>query len=116
MVFRNSSSVELPFDSGSLLRAATAKKDAGDLEGAIKLLERFWSEEPFVSSGYPAASYLKLPMYLQKAGRRDDAWRAMNLLMTSYIYPTANQNNQVLPMTRSEIYDKMRLFWQREDE
>ena len=103
-------------EPGALLREATAKKERGDLDGAIELLTQFWSLEPFTSSGYPVETYLKLPMYLQKAGRRDDAWRALNVLITGYLYPTAEQNDQVLPMTRSDIYDKMRLFWQREGE
>ena len=53
-------------------------------------------------------------MYLQTAGRRDEAWRILTELLASYVLPTEKLNEQVLPMMRSEIYDKMRLFWQRE--
>lgn len=113
----NSSSATLQqIDSGTLLREATANKAAGNINGAIELLRQFWLAEPFGSSGYGVEAYLKLPMYLQHAGRRDDAWRALSLLMTDYVLSTAKLNDQVLPMVRSEIYDKMRLFWQREGE
>jgi hypothetical protein len=103
-------------DSGALLREATAKKEAGDINGAIDVLKQFWSVEPFASSGYSIEAYLRLPMYLQKASRRDEGWRALNVLMKCYHLPTAKQNDQVLPMIRSDIYDKMCLFWQREGE
>lgn len=105
-----------PIDSGALLRGATARKAAGNVNGAIELLNQFWVAEPFGSSGYGVEAYLKLPMYLQYAGRRDEAWRALNALMTGYVLSTAKLNEQVLPMMQSEIYDKMRLFWQREGE
>lgn len=105
-----------PSDSGALLRGATAHKTAGNLNGAIELLKQFWVAEPFGSSGYGVEAYLKLPMYLQHAGRSDEAWSALNALMTGYVFSTAKLNEQVLPMMQSEIYDKMRLFWQREGE
>lgn len=105
-----------PIDSGALLREATANKAAGNVNGAIELLKRFWIAEPFGSSGYGVEAYLKLPMYLQVAGRRDEAWRTLNVLIADYVLSTPKLNDQVLPMMRSEIYDKMRLFWQREGE
>ncbi len=55
----------------------------------------------------------RLPLYLQKAGRNDEAWREFNLLLT-HGFPNQIKNLEVLPMEHSEIYDKMRLFLQRE--
>ena len=74
-----------PIDSGALLREATANKTAGNINGSIELLKRFWVAEPFGSSGYGVEAYLKLPMYLQVAGRRDEAWRTLNVLIADYV-------------------------------
>lgn len=103
-------------DSSALLRNATAEKSSGNIEGAIGLLQTFWQAEPFASSGHGIEAYLRLPMYLQQAGRSDEAWKTLNVLAEDYVLSTAQLNEQVLPMMRSEIYDKMRLFWQREGE
>lgn len=105
---------ERPIDSGALLREATACKAAGNLDGAIDLLKQFWLAEPFETSGHTLEAYLRLPMYLQNAGRRDEAWRILTELLANYVLSTEKLNEQVLPMMHSEIYDKMRLFWQRE--
>jgi hypothetical protein len=105
-----------PIDSGALLRNATSEKATGNINGAIELLKQFWEEEPFVSSGYGVEAYLKLPMYLQQAGRGDEAWRTLKILLSDYVLSSAKLNEQTLPMARSDIYDKMRLFWQREGE
>lgn len=103
-------------DSGELLKKATAQKSAGNITGAIELLRQFWLDEPFGTTGYGIESFLKLPMYLQQAGRRDEAWQALNVLMSDFVLSTEKLNHQVLPMMHSEICDKMRLFWQREGE
>lgn len=103
-------------DSGELLKQATANKAAGNLDRAIELLKQFWIAEPLGSGGYSVEAYLKLPMYLQHAGRRDEAWGLLNKLLTDYVLSIPKLNDQVLPMVWSEIYDKMRLLWQREGE
>lgn len=53
-------------------------------------------------------------MYLQQAGQNDEAWRTLKTLLNDYGLSDAKQNEQIVPMARSVIYDKMRLFWQRE--
>lgn len=105
-----------PIDSGALLKNATSEKADGNINGAIELLKRFWEEEPFASSGHGVEAYLKLPMYLQQAGRGDEAWRTLKILLNDYALSNTKLNEQILPMARSDIYDKMRLFWQREGE
>src|SRR5258707_14181075 len=89
-----------PIDSGALLRNATAEKADGNINGAIELLKRFWEEEPFASSGYGVDAYLKLPMYLQQAGRGDEAWRTLKILLSDYVLSSAKLNEQILPMAR----------------
>jgi hypothetical protein len=103
-----------PIDSSELLRNATAEKARDNINAAIELLKRFWEEEPFGSSGFGVEAYLKLPMYLQQAGQSDEAWRTLKTLLNDYGLSDAKQNEQIVPMARSVIYDKMRLFWQRE--
>lgn len=115
--FGKDSSVGAPrMHSSVLLKEASANKAAGNLDHAIELLKQFWIAEPFDSGAYSVEAYLKLPMYLQQAGRRDEAWGLLNKLQTDYVLSTPKLNEQVLPMVRSEIYDKTRLFWQREGE
>src|SRR5260370_26155700 len=103
-----------PIDTSELLRNATAEKARGNINWEIELLKRFWEEEPFALSGFGVEAYLKLPMYLQQAGRSDEAWRTLKKLLSDYVLSGAKQNEQVVPMVQSVIYDKMRLFWQRE--
>src|SRR5258706_11179069 len=105
-----------PINSGALLTNATAEKADGNINAAIELLKQFWEEQPFASSGYGVEAYLKLPMHLQEAGRGDEAWRTLKTLLSDYVLPNAKLNEQILPMARSDIYDKMRLFCQREGE
>jgi hypothetical protein len=62
---------------------------------------------------YPIETFLRLPAYLQEAGRRDEAWQAYEALLNNG-YPLQLNNADLIPMYQSAIYDKMRLFLQRE--
>lgn len=97
----------------TLLKEATAKKKAGDLKNAIKLLKEAYKEINRSSTVYPVDVFLRLPMYLQEAKRNDEAWREFKLLLTKG-YPNPMNNPELIPMDHSIIYDKMRLFLQRE--
>jgi len=100
-------------DPDTLLKEATAKRKAGDLENAIKLLKDAYKEIGNGSTIYPVNTFLRLPLYLQEAKRNDEAWREFNLLLTKG-YPNQMNNPELIPMDHSIIYDKMRLFLQRE--
>ena len=52
-----------------LLKQATAKKKAGDLESAIELLRKAYKEINKSSIVYPVKTFLRLPTYLQEMGR-----------------------------------------------
>jgi hypothetical protein len=97
----------------TLLKEATAQKNAGDLENAIKLLRETYQEISQGSTIYPVDTFLRLPLYLQEAKRNDEAWREFNILLTKG-YPNQMNNPELIPMDHSIIYDKMRLFLQRE--
>jgi len=84
----------------------------GDMANAIEYVRTAYEliADDFVA--YPVDTFLKLPMYLQKAGRNDEAWSYFNNLIING-YP--NQvGGGVTYMDHSKIYDKMRLFLQRE--
>lgn len=100
-------------EPGTLLKEATAKKRTGDLENAIKLLKKAYKEINKGSTIYPIDIFLRLPLYLQKAKRNDEAWREFNNLLTKG-FPNQMNDQTPIPMEYSIIYDKMRLFLQRE--
>jgi len=100
-------------DPDILLKEATSKKKDRDFDNAIKLLKLAYNE---ISKGpmiYPVDTFLRLPLYLQAAKRNDEAWREFNLLLTKG-YPNQMSDLKLIPMDQSIIYDKMRLFLQRE--
>lgn len=89
-----------------LIKEATALKKAGKIEDAIEKIKAAYKEAEEKQLTLTAKDYLKLPPYLQKAGRNDEAWGWFNLL----IQKCASDS-----MSLSEIYNKMCLFRQRED-
>ena len=100
-------------EPNELLKQATAKKKVGDLESAIKLLRDAYKEISKSSIVYPVNTFLRLPAYLQEAGKSDEAWRELNNILTNG-YPNQLNNPEIIPMDHSAIYDGMRLFLQRE--
>lgn len=96
-----------------LLRIATQKRDDGDIDSAIDLLRTAYAQIASGRISYPVSTFLRLPLYLQQAGRTDEAWREFHLLLT-HGFPNQLQHPDVVPMEHCEIYDKVRLFLQRE--
>lgn len=94
-----------------LMKAATAKKKAGDLDGAIELLREAYAEMEENGEEWGVNPLLRLPMYLQAAGRNDEAWSEFNELI---LRRSSGQDPKLVTMDLSIIYDKMRLFRQRE--
>jgi hypothetical protein len=62
---------------------------------------------------YGADTFLRLPLYLQEAGRGVEAWAEFERLLTAGL-PKQLPDADLVPMYQSEIYGKMRLFLQRE--
>jgi tetratricopeptide (TPR) repeat protein len=60
-------------ETAALLRQATAHGDAKRWDKAIDCLEQASTRMAYSAVDYPIASWLKLPLYLQKAGRFDEA-------------------------------------------
>jgi len=95
------------------LRQATAEGDAGNYGKAIELLRSAYTEIEKAGSGYPAAVFLRLPRYLQQSGRSNEAWTEYQRLLVVGC-PGWRPDSVMLPMEHSHVYDKMRLFLQRE--
>jgi len=97
--------------SQKLLKEATVKKKAGDLDGAIESLRKAYAEMKGNGEEWGVRPLLRLPMYLQEAGRNDEAWGEFNGLIHRRL---SGQDTSLAMMDQSIIYDKMRLFLQRE--
>jgi hypothetical protein len=96
-----------------LLKNATAKKSSGDIDGAIVSLKKAYDGIKDTDICYPVETFLRLPLYLQAAKRNDEAWREFNNLI-AFGFPNQMNDPEIKPFEESTIYDKMRLFLQRE--
>lgn len=99
--------------ASELLKLATEKKKAKDWEEAIAALKEAYQEIEQSQLGYSVETFIRLPLFLQAAGRPKEAWTAFNELLFKG-FPTQVEDDKFLPMTRHLVFDKMRLFLQRE--
>jgi len=108
-IFGKNGSSNKPED---LFKEATSLKKSGDIDGAILKLRSAYRAIEKTNITWSVQTFIRLPQYLQLAGRNDEAWKEFNNLLLGY----PNQLNvaEVLPMNHSIIYDKMRLFLQKE--
>ena len=95
------------------LKRATDFKSDGNLDKAIEELRAFRRHAENGTVSFPVASYLRLPLYLQAAGRREEAWVEFYRLIDDG-YPNQLQVESVKWMEKSTVYDKMRLFLERD--
>ncbi|MGD0259942.1 MAG: hypothetical protein ABSD29_08955 [Verrucomicrobiota bacterium] len=100
-------------DPGKLLKSATAHREAGRLDKAINDLIEAYRVISKGDVGYPVETYLRLPLFLQEAGRPNEAWIQFYSLLQQgfHLMP---RDSCLTPMFHSAIYDKMRLFLQRQ--
>lgn len=110
-------------ETAALHREATALADAGDLKGAVDRLRKATKRMGTSPVSYPVLTWLRLPLYLQKAGQFKDAMVEFN----NIIEDTDRRINHGCPSGISResksqakhadlqtIYDKMRLACKRE--
>lgn len=88
-----------------LMRESTALKKAGKFGEAVEKIKGAYKEAQEKNLTLTVKDYLKLPSYLQKAGKNDEAWAWFNNLIRSFASD---------PMSLSQIYEKMGLFRERE--
>ncbi|ABW68072.1 hypothetical protein [Desulfosudis oleivorans] len=102
-------------DPSKLLKQDTSAKKSGNMDEAISLLRKAYKAIAKSDMNSGVDTFLRLPLYLQEANRTEEAWNEFeNLLTKGYPNQQPNKYPQLLPMDRSTIYDKMRLFLQRE--
>jgi hypothetical protein len=95
------------------LKEAAALKDADDVDGAIKLLKRAFEEIRRENVLYSVETFLRLPVYLQRAGKMKDAWQEFNHLLFKG-YPNQPKDEAILAIDRAKIFEKMRVFLERD--
>jgi tetratricopeptide (TPR) repeat protein len=100
-------------DPSKLLKEATSAKKSGNLDEAVSLLRKAYKAISKNDLDYGVKTFLRLPLFLQEAGKAEEAWDEFHRLLTKG-YPNQSEDSQLIPMSHSEIYDKMRLFLQRE--
>lgn len=106
--------VGLGKDVPQLHREATERQQNGDWNGAIRRLRaanRKAKSDPRV---YSLSRYLRLPLFLQKAGYFEEAWYEYHRLLI-FGYPNQLSEAGVRWKERAVIYDEMRLALQREE-
>lgn len=108
--------------SSELLKDATKKKDEKDLDGAISCLREAYKLMAQSTISYPIETFLRLPLYLQQAGRYAEAVEEFEKLLRNapakiakeFSHVSAKRQNGLAAMERATIFDKMRLAAQRE--
>lgn len=100
-------------DPSRWLKKATAHHDAGRFDRAVKCLRKAYRATSKGETSYPVETFLRLPLYLQKAGRFDEAWSEFHKLITDG-YPNQLNDEGVRMMERAVVFDKMRLALQRQ--
>lgn len=100
-------------DPSKILKEATAAKKTGNIDEAISLLRKAYKTIPRGPFDYDIKTFLRLPLYLQEANRPEEAWDEFNNLLKKSSDEQSDYP-ELIPMSHSLIYDKMRLFSQRE--
>lgn len=100
-------------DTDDLLKMATKEKQSGNYEQACIYLKQAYTTMDQSPVWYPVETYLRLPSYLQMAGKPKEAWEAFEQLI-KVGYPHQPTAPGLKAFDLNHIFDKMRLFLQRE--
>lgn len=100
-----------PQADAALKRATELKNE--NINQAIEQLRGFQIHAASGQVIYPVECFLRLPLYLQTAGRRDEAWEEFYQLLKNGC-PNEPADLDIRLISKSTIYDKMRLFLQRD--
>jgi tetratricopeptide (TPR) repeat protein len=110
--------------AGELLKEATQKKNNDDWNGAINCLREAYKQIAQTKISYPIETYLRLPLYLQQAGRYTESFDEFEKLLKNlpakiakeFSHISKQEQDGLIAMEASVIYDKMRLASQRENQ
>lgn len=100
-------------EAARMLREATQLQGPETIGDAIQNLRLAYRLIAKTNIAYPVEVYLRLPMYLQAAGRADEGWREFNALLATG-YPNMLAGDAAWHWMEAAVYDKMRLFLERE--
>ncbi|WP_144036951.1 hypothetical protein [Synechococcus sp. MW101C3] len=95
------------------LKVATELYRDGNVPAAVLVLKEAYKKIENSSVSYGIDTYLRLPSYLQKLGRYDEAWGFLNNLLARG-YPNQIQNEALILLARSKIYKAMCRLLQHE--
>lgn len=109
-------------ETAALLRKATAHADAKRWDKAIDCLQEANARMAYSEVDYPIATWLKLPLYLQKAGRFNEALAVFDEIAAATPERVAQHGGhlsqavqaQVVAEQRREIAAKRELATKRE--
>lgn len=99
--------------ASGLLRRATTLHESGKLDEAIETLREAYAAIAGDSKNHTVTTFLRLPAYLQEAGRREEAWNGLFELLSKG-YPTQPSAPELIAMDRGAIYRAIQLFLERE--
>lgn len=94
-----------------LLKEATAQKKIKNWDGAIRCLREAYIDIENYSTQYSIETFLRLPMYLHEAGRKQEAFQEFQKLLAR---AQKKQLNIQAYFDIHTITDKMRLCFQRD--
>jgi len=95
------------------LKVATELNRDGNVPAAVLVLKEAYKKIGNSSVSYGIDTYLRLPTYLQKLGRYDEAWGLLNQLLAKGC-PNQIQNEALILLSRSKIYKAMCRLLQHE--
>lgn len=106
----------------ALMREATAHKEEGQWDAAINKLRKAYATLGDDIINYPIETALRLPLYLQQAGRYEEAQQEFQLLLASvdqraaiaFSHHPKKVQREFAQVDREKILDKMRLAEKRE--
>mgnify|MGYP001617680619 CR=1 FL=1 len=109
-------------EADELLKEATARKTKKDWDGAIECLRNAYAVLGEDIVNYPIQTALRLPLFLQQAGRLDEAMQEFEGLLNEVDLRIAKGFNHQTKLVRTmlahaeyaTIYDKMRLACRRQ--
>ena len=80
---------------------------------AVRLFRKARKQAALSGMDHGIDVFLRLPRYLQDAGRSEEGWKEFRNLLANG-YPNMQEGDRARHRMQSAIYDKMRLFLQRE--
>lgn len=112
-IYRALKAVGFGKDHSTLHKEATQHKKDEEWDEAIQKLKAARKVAYGSKTTYPVRKHLRLPLYLQQAGRMDEAVKEFKKMLRGD-YPSVPDSETMFWIQRGIIYDKMRLAYQRE--